>query len=151
MTAHATTTSALIRNYYDAFNARDIDTMLTLVADDVIHDINQGERRTGKSRFHAFCARMEHHYRETLSGIEIFVSADGTRAAAEFNVSGTYLQTEPGLPPANGETYQLPAGTFFAVRDGKITRITTYYNLTDWIMQVTGGSLGEPGPVATGA
>jgi hypothetical protein len=30
----------------------------------------------------------------------------------------------------------LPAGTFFSIRDGKISRVTTYYNLTDWIAQV---------------
>jgi len=65
---------------------------------------------------------------------------DGSRAAAEFNVHGTYLETDPGLPPANGQTYILPAGTFFAIRDGKIARITTYYNLTDWIVQVSGNS-----------
>ena len=35
-------------------------------------------------------------------------------------------------------TYILPAGTFFAIRDGKIARVTTYYNLTDWIAQVSG-------------
>ena len=29
------------------------------------------------------------------------------------------------------------AGTFFAVSDGKIARVTTYYNLTDWIIQVS--------------
>jgi steroid delta-isomerase-like uncharacterized protein len=65
-------------------------------------------------------------------------AGDGSRAAAEFNVHGTYLQTDEGLPPANGQTYVLPAGTFFAVKDGRITRVTTYYNLTDWLMQVTG-------------
>ena len=58
--------------------------------------------------------------------------------AAEFNVHGTYLQTDEGLPPANGQTYILPAGTFFAVKGGRITRVTTYYNLTDWLMQDTG-------------
>ena len=60
------------------------------------------------------------------------------RAAAEFNVAGTYLETDEGLPPASGQRYRLPAGTFFAVDGGLITRITTYYNLTDWLMQVTG-------------
>jgi steroid delta-isomerase-like uncharacterized protein len=53
-------------------------------------------------------------------------------------VIGTYLVAEEGLPPAKGQTYRLPAGTFFAVRDGLITRITTYYNLTDWLLQVAG-------------
>ena len=63
---------------------------------------------------------------------------DGARAAAEFNVHGTYKATDSGLPEAKGQTYVLPAGTFFAIRDGKIARVTTYYNLTDWIAQVSG-------------
>ncbi|MEL6298805.1 MAG: ketosteroid isomerase-related protein [Pseudomonadota bacterium] len=136
MTADAT--RDLIQRYYDAFNAGDTDAMLALVSDTIIHDVNQGgERRIGKERFQAFNARMTYHYEEALSDLVIFVNDDGTRAAAEFNVNGTYRMTEDGLPPARDQTYQLPAGTFFAVADGKITRVTTYYNLTDWITQVS--------------
>lgn len=131
-------TIALVGRYYDAFNRGDVEGMLACVADDVIHDVNQGERRQGKERFHAFCARMAHHYRERLEGIQIMANDDGSRASAEFNVMGEYLQSEDGLPEAKGQKYTLPAGTFFAVKNGKIARVTTYYNLTDWIMQVTG-------------
>lgn len=134
----ANETEFLIRRYYDAFNAGDIDGMLACVRDDVIHDVNQGERREGKERFHAFCARMAHHYKEQLDSITVMVSADGQRGAAEFNVTGSYLKTEPGLPDAAGQVYRLPAGAFFVVQDGLIARVTTYYNLTEWIMQVTG-------------
>ena len=44
-------------------------------------------------------------------------------AAAEFVVHGTYLSTDSGLPEARGQTYVLPAGTFFTIRDGKIADI----------------------------
>ena len=64
------------------------------------------------------------------------VSADGSRAAAEFVVHGAYLATDTGLPPATGQTYRLPAGTFFELRDGRIARVTTCYNLADWCAQV---------------
>ena len=131
-------TAALIRRYYDAFNSGDSEGMLSCLTDDVIHDVNQGERRTGKEKFRAFNARMTHHYREQLQDIAVMVSKDGTRAAAEFNVNGTYLATDSGLPEAKGQTYMLPAGTFFAIRGGKIARVTTYYNLTDWLTQVSG-------------
>jgi hypothetical protein len=30
----------------------------------------------------------------------------------------------------------LPAGAFFEIADGKLTRISNYYNLNDWIAQV---------------
>jgi len=137
MTAHATT--ALIDAYYGAFNAGNIEGMLACVSDDVVHDVNQGERRVGKDRFHAFCARMAHHYRERLDDIVVLASADGARAAAEFNVDGTYLVTETGLPPAKGQTYRLPGAHFFSIEDGRIVRVTTYYNLADWIVQVSEG------------
>ena len=50
---------------------------------------------------------------------------------------GKNLRTDAGLPEARGQRYVLPAGAFFAIRDGRITRVTTYYNLADWIRQVS--------------
>ena len=131
-------TAKLIRAYYEAFNRGDSEAMIDFLTDDVIHDVNQGERRQGKDKFRAFNARMDHHYKERLENVTVMVSKDGTRASAEFNVHGTYKNTDEGLPPAKGQTYILPAGTFFAIRGGKIARVTTYYNLTDWITQVAG-------------
>lgn len=64
-------------------------------------------------------------------------SADGARAAAEFIVYGRYKETDGDLPPARGQSYVLPAGAFFEISDGKITRVTTRYNLKDWIAQVS--------------
>ena len=37
---------------------------------------------------------------------------------------------------ANGQTYVLPAGAFFEIRNGKVARISNYYNLNDWVAQV---------------
>ena len=132
------TTETLIKRYYDAFNRGDTEGMLACLADDVAHDVNQGVRRPGKEAFRVFCTHMRRCYEERLENIVIMTSPDGTRAAAEFNVRGTYLETDEGLPAAKGQTYRLPAGTFFAVKDGRIARVTTYYNLTDWLMQVAG-------------
>jgi steroid delta-isomerase-like uncharacterized protein len=134
-------TESLIRRYFDAFNGGDTAAMLACLADSVIHDVNQGARRVGKAAFADFCRHMSETYEEELTGIAIMTSADGARAAAEFNVNGTYIKTDEGLPPATGQKYQLPAGTFFAITDGRITRITTYYNLTDWLLQVAGEAL----------
>lgn len=80
---------------------------------------------------------MNASYREHVTDLVVFASPDGTRAAAEFVVEGTYLQTDAGLPPANGQTYRLPAGAFFEVADGKVARVTNYYNLQAWLDQVS--------------
>lgn len=129
-------TQKLIQDYYAAFNAGDMDTFLNLLTDDVVHDINQGQRETGKGAFHAFMDRMNRNYKEQLVDMVIMSSNDGKRAAAEFVVLGEYLVTDEGLPEAKGQKYRLPAGAFFDIRDGKVARITNYYNLEDWIAQV---------------
>ncbi|QDZ00579.1 SnoaL-like domain-containing protein [Nitratireductor mangrovi] len=130
-------TRRLVERYLEAFNAADNEAMLALLSDDVAHDINQGGREIGVEKFRWFLGMMGRHYREELSDIAIMVGEGGVRAAAEFTVRGTYLATAEGLPEANGQTYSLPAGIFFEVDDGRISRVTTYYNLTDWIAQVT--------------
>ena len=129
-------TLGLIQRYYAAFNAGDMGTFLGLLTDDVAHDINQGKREVGKAAFGDFMAHMNRCYRERLVDMVIMASDDGSRASAEFTVLGEYLVTDEGLPPARGQTYRLPAGAFFEVREGRVARVTNYYNLQDWITQV---------------
>lgn len=128
---------ALIERYYAAFNAGLPEGMLALVSDDVEHRVNEGATRIGKAKFAEFCGHMGVSYRETLKDITLFATPDGARAAAEFTVHGDYLTTDPGLPEAKGQRYILPAGAFFTLEDGQITRITTFYNLSDWVAQVS--------------
>ena len=132
-----TETEALIRRYYAAFDAGEREAMLALLAEDVVHDVNQGGRRLGKPAFRAFLAQMDAAYAERIEDLVVMVDTTGARAAAEFTVVGTYLRTDPGLPEARGQAYRLPAGAFLEVRDGRITRVATHYNLQDWIAQVS--------------
>lgn len=127
--------SQVIEHYFAAFNAGDIDGMLACLSDDIAHHVNEGNIRVGKDKFRAFCEHMSESYREELTDMVIF--ENGARGAAEYVVNGTYLKTDEGLPKATGQTYKLPAGSFFDLKDGKISRVTTYYNLTDWIAQVS--------------
>jgi len=127
----------IIQTYFDAFNAGDTDAMLDCLTDDIAHHVNEGNIRIGKEKFAEFNAHMTRCYKETLTDMVVFLSDDGTRGAAEFIVNGTYLATDDGLPDAHGQTYRLPAGSFFTLKDGKIARVTTYYNLSDWIAQVS--------------
>jgi steroid delta-isomerase-like uncharacterized protein len=126
----------ILEQYYDAFNRADMTTFADLLDEHIVHDINQGAREIGKHAFMTFMDRMNAHYKEEIVDLVTMLSDDGTRAAAEFTVVGTYLKTDSGLPAASGQTYKLPAGAFFEISKGKITRVTNYYNLQDWIEQV---------------
>ena len=130
-------TRATLETYYAAFNAGDAAGMLACLTDDIEHRVNEGGVRRGKDLFAEFCSHMGVSYRETLKDMVIFVNEDATRGAAEFVVHGEYLQTDPGLPEAKGQKYILPAGAFFDLREGKIARVTTFYNLKDWVAQVS--------------
>lgn len=131
------TATELVHAYYAAFNAGDMPAFLELLDEDVVHDINQGERQIGKAVFAGFMDKMNRSYRERLADLVVMQNATGDRAAAEFIVHGEYLADDEGLPPANGQNYVLPAGAFFEQKNGKVARISNYYNLNDWIAQVT--------------
>ncbi|TXH77813.1 MAG: isopropylmalate/homocitrate/citramalate synthase [Lysobacteraceae bacterium] len=128
--------TTLVLDYYAAFNRGDWSAMLSLLDEDVIHDLNQGAREHGVGTFAAFLRRMAASYREQLRDIVVMASPDGARAAAEYVVHGEYIADDAGLPPARGQRYVLPGGAFFDIRNNRIARVTNYYNLQDWIAQV---------------
>ncbi len=127
---------ALIQNYYATFNAGDRAAFLALLTEDVAHDINQGGTETGKAAFRAFLTRMDRSYREQACDLAVFANEDGTRGAAEFYIEGEYLATDEGLPPANGQRYRLRVGAFFELQNSRVSRVTNYYNLDEWLRQV---------------
>ncbi len=131
-----TTAESLIAAYYATFNAGDRDAFLALLTEDILHGINQGPEEVGIPAFKKFLACMDTCYREQITDITILTDSTGTRAAAEFTVNGIYLQTDPGLPEARGQTYTLPAGAFFTLRGAKIARISNHYNLPAWTAQI---------------
>jgi steroid delta-isomerase-like uncharacterized protein len=126
----------VIGRYFAAFNAGDAEGMLALVTEDVAHHVNQGGVRHGKAAFATFLAEMDRAYAEEARDLVVFGSGD--RAAAEFVIHGVYRATQEGLPEATGQGYVLPVGSFFTLREGRIARVTTYYNMADWLRQVGG-------------
>lgn len=125
-----------IQKYYDSFNRGEMEAFFDLMTEDVEHDINQGKKEVGRSTFRHFMQRMNKHYKEKAVELVIFANEAGTRAAAEFYIEGTYLSTDEGLPPAHGQKYRLRCGAFFDLEEGKISRVTNYYNLSEWLAQV---------------
>jgi steroid delta-isomerase-like uncharacterized protein len=129
----AAQTRKLVQTYYAAFNAQSVDGMLACLGNSFVHDVSQGDARKGKAKFAAFLAHMNASYKEKLLNIVVM-----TNAAAEFDLKGKYLKTDAGLPKAKGQTYKIRVGAFFEVKGGKITRVSTHYNLKDWTRQVLG-------------
>jgi steroid delta-isomerase-like uncharacterized protein len=126
----------LIQRYYDLFNSGDREALLELLSDDVVHEINEGGEEVGIDFFRAFLERMDRSYEENVEDLVVFSHDNPNRAAAEFFIRGKYIATDAGLPEATGQTYHLRVGAFFEITNGKISRITNYYNLNAWLRMV---------------
>lgn len=125
----------IVQEYYARFNAHDFDGMVELLADDVVHEVCQGEVRAGAAAFKEFLSHMDECYREHVR--DLWVCGEGDRVAAEFWLDGEYLKTDGDLPEARGQKYTLRVGAFFEVRGGKIARVSNHYNLQDWLRQIS--------------
>ena len=133
----AAASRTLIERYFSAFNRADWEGMVELVDEQVAHDPNQGEREIGSERFRAHLGKIARCSIEVLIDLRILVGNDGAHAAAEYIISGQYLSSRDGLPPARGQRYRLPGGTFFAIAGHRIARVSNYYNLPEWIAQIS--------------
>lgn len=122
--------------YYAAFNRGDGAAMCALLSENVRHDINQGATEIGRPVFATFAARMARCYREQLRDVVVMSTQDGRHAAAEYRVEGEYVADDVGLPSARGQHYVLNGGAFFELAEGRITRVSNYYNLQDWLQQI---------------
>lgn len=85
---------ALVTSYYAAFNSGDRETFLNLLTDEVRHDTNQGGQEAGREKFRTFLSRMDRCYAEQVKELQVFANEEGTRAAAEFFIDGTYKSTD---------------------------------------------------------
>lgn len=129
----ALTPLEIVQQYYLYFNQKDWNGMLSLVDNEIRHEPNQGEVRIGIQKFTSFLQMMDDSYDEHLTDMVFFTEPTNTRIASEFVVNGIYKKGEEGFPEAHGQKYVLPAASFIEVKNDKITRISTHYNVGQWI------------------
>lgn len=127
---------SIIQSYYDAFNEGNDEKVCSLLHKDVIHDINQGGAEIGVDKFHSFLKHMRNCYDEQVYDLVIFSDESQQKGSAEFHVKGKYIKTDGSLPQAKGQTYDLRVGAFFDLTNNQISRVTTYYNLKEWLKLV---------------
>lgn len=126
-----------VKQYYNFFNEKNWEGMLSLLHPEVRHEPNQGEIRVGIEKFTEFMQMMDDSYEETLTDMVFFTEPTDKRVSVEFVVNGIYKKGDEGFPEAHGQKYVLPAAAFLEVTGGKINRVTTYYNLELWIKLVS--------------
>jgi steroid delta-isomerase-like uncharacterized protein len=128
--------------FVEAWNRHDLAAIDTLAASDAVHeDMALEFRGTGPAEFKAFM-------QQTYGMIPDFdwrlteVLVDGARAAAEWNLAGTYSGDTPA-GPVKGKRFSIRGASIVTTEGGKIKRFTDYYTLTDFYRQVGPGESGQ--------
>ncbi len=129
-------TESLIKAYIDAANNNDSAAILAIMHEDVAFDMSQSKREIGLENLRFRLASIAAHFKERLADAVILSSDDGSHGAVEYTWRGTYVATLEGFPAANGQRFSMKAGIFFDVDDGKITRITSYRDMAEWLRQI---------------
>lgn len=121
----------VIRSFFDAFNAGDLDRAESMVSDDFeLLDAAVSQVFHGRHG----CRQWLASFRTALPDAHAElgnVLAEGSLVAAEHVGRGTQdgpFWTPAGTIPPTGRRIELRIGEFFEVRDGKIARLTAYYD-----------------------
>ena len=118
------TTDEVLRAVLDGFNRHDLDAILEHFADDAVFESPRGPepfgtRYTGKAEVRAGLAKRfegipDVHYGDDRH----FVSADGTRGASEWTLTGT---------TTDGQRLEVRGCDLWTLRDGRIVVKDSYW------------------------
>jgi steroid delta-isomerase-like uncharacterized protein len=115
----------VIQKYLAAYNARDVDSLLATITDDVVFEnlTNQGEatRTEGRAAFEALARQSAKAFASRRqSVVELVVGGD--RVALLVDYEATIATDLPNGWKA-GQTIRLRGSSFFRLRDGLIARV----------------------------
>jgi steroid delta-isomerase-like uncharacterized protein len=135
----------IIRKLFDGFNAKDIDAIEALAADDFeLIDCASGEKYTGPEGARRNAEGWLTPFADV--SVEILnVIASGDWAVAECVGRGTHsgpMQTPMGEVPPTGKEMELHFCSLIKVRDGKIVEGRDYYDAMTVVTQL--GLMPEP-------
>ncbi|MBC7658330.1 MAG: nuclear transport factor 2 family protein [Chitinophagaceae bacterium] len=126
----------ILTQYFELFNGGYYRTILDLLDESVVHDTVHLQAETGKKAYESFLNRQAECYQEHVHDVVIMINDEGTHGAAEYLVTGTYRKTDLGQLPARGQVYTIRAGAFFQFNGDKISRVTSYHNLQEWLDKI---------------
>jgi len=125
----------VIRDYAAAWCSHDVNSLLAVFTNDCIfEDVTLGVTNRGKEELKAF-AETFFRFAPDLR-LEVAHSAIGREfAACEWVFSGTQRMEFMGKP-ANGKRWSFRGVSFIELADGKIKRLSDYWNLSAFLEQL---------------
>ncbi len=131
--------AGLLEAHRRAVNARDLDALMALYAEDAVLEFPASPRVEGKAQIRRAYQSFFDNWEET-SAYRVVIT-QGHTAAVEGTATGRHRTLHlriPGRVPAGGRTYQHDFAMFVDVRDGKIVRQRVYFDARELVRQLLG-------------
>jgi len=126
----------MMGDYLAAMNAHDLDKMLTFFTDDAVYDCTPRDKVSrGKEEIKdGFSSTFTSFPDLKIEVKSAFNASD--QGVSEWVMSGTFAKSDiPGMP-ATGKKFSVRGATVNAFKGGKISRVTNYWNLAEFLQQV---------------
>jgi steroid delta-isomerase-like uncharacterized protein len=130
---------AIARTIYEAFNARDFDRGLAVIADHAVWlDVPTGTTFRGPAEFRRNYEQWFTKFPDGECEVVHAVAA-GDEVVVECIDHGTNtgpMETPYGVFPPTGRRIKLPFCDIFRIEDGKITEGRSYFNFAEVLSQL---------------
>lgn len=129
----------LVNELYTAWSLHQPERIDTLFTDDAIYeDVAAGRTQHGKDEIKQLL-RAAFAWAPDFRVAMISLTVGDDRAATEWVSEG--IQTGPiGDLPASGDSFRLRGASILMFRDGKIAKVTDYYDMATFLRQLGGPS-----------
>lgn len=126
----------VIENFYHYFNNANLESLFSLIAEDIENQINFGEVMKGKNKAIEFMRYNMEHYDERANNYTYMVSDDGRYITVKLEVTGKYIKTDASNIPAIGQNYQLKVINYFEVENNQIIKAECYFDEAELFKQL---------------
>jgi steroid delta-isomerase-like uncharacterized protein len=122
------------RELFEAVGAHDVDGILRVWAEDGVEDIAPVGVFRGKKEIEGFAR----DFLGASSDLEVTVGrviADDSRAVVEWRFQGTFDGPFQGIEP-NGKPFEMRGNDILEIEDGKVHRLTAYYDAMEFARKI---------------
>ena len=132
----ATESEKMMNDYVAAWNAHDMERVLSFCTDDVVfEEVPMEKVWRGKKEAKDFAKDTFTNFPDFKIEVKSGFSA-GDQGAGEWVMSGTFANSStPGMP-ATGKRFSVRGTSIIEFREGKISRESMYWNLASFLQQV---------------
>jgi steroid delta-isomerase-like uncharacterized protein len=131
----ATDVERVYKDYLAAKNSHDVAKIAALWTEDSVDDdVASGQVTHGKKELKASFSDIFAAFPNVKWELKSLFSA-GDRIAVEWVETGTQTGDWAGIP-ATGKSYSIRGASLMEVREGKISRLTSYWNMADFLQQL---------------